>query len=309
MSVETAHADDPRTCSICVCTYRRPQQLAKLLDSLGALRIPEHLEAEVVVVDNDAAASARETVARACNTNTLLIQYEIEPEKNISLARNRAVDRAQGEFILILDDDQSVGPDWLVTMVETAETYQADAVVGRVVPEFPAGTPAWLAGSRYYGPLVGATGSAPMTAHTGNSLIRAAALAAVPGPFEPRLGLSGGEDSKLFAQMRAHGAAIVSSWEGWATESVGPERATVGWLVRRARRTGGGWIMLRFESARRPSAMRAWVVVRSSAATIVSLVLAGLTYPARSTWLKWRLHAASNRGQVMAALGRHEAGY
>ena len=51
--------------SICVATYRRRYGLARLLDSLARMKLPEGVRAEVIVVDNDPASDPREAVEQA----------------------------------------------------------------------------------------------------------------------------------------------------------------------------------------------------------------------------------------------------
>ena len=49
----------PPLVSVCVCTYKRPMLLAKLLDSLASQAIEDNFTYEVVVVDNDKTGAAR----------------------------------------------------------------------------------------------------------------------------------------------------------------------------------------------------------------------------------------------------------
>ena len=51
--------------SVCVCTYKRPVLLAKLLDSLASQAIEDNFTYEVVVVDNDKTGAARVVVEAA----------------------------------------------------------------------------------------------------------------------------------------------------------------------------------------------------------------------------------------------------
>ena len=43
--------------SLCVITYRRPEGLARLLESAARLKIPEGVRVEIVLVDNDPASA------------------------------------------------------------------------------------------------------------------------------------------------------------------------------------------------------------------------------------------------------------
>ncbi|MCZ6703705.1 MAG: glycosyltransferase [Ignavibacteria bacterium] len=48
--------------SICIATYKRPELLEKLLDSLSNQKLPESVILEFIIVDNDKSGSAKEVV-------------------------------------------------------------------------------------------------------------------------------------------------------------------------------------------------------------------------------------------------------
>jgi len=79
--------------SVCICTFKRPALLAKLLKGAFEQQTDGKFTFSVVVVDNDRLGSARETVERFGSER---IRYVIEPEQSIALARNRAMANASG---------------------------------------------------------------------------------------------------------------------------------------------------------------------------------------------------------------------
>ena len=85
----------PTLVSACVATYRRPELLDHLLGALHHQQLPPGVGLEVVVVDNDAAGSAR-PLAERWQAAGLELRYEVQPEPNISLTRNRTVAGARG---------------------------------------------------------------------------------------------------------------------------------------------------------------------------------------------------------------------
>ncbi|TFG60983.1 MAG: glycosyltransferase family 2 protein [Deltaproteobacteria bacterium] len=97
--------------SACVCTYRRPDLLGKLLDSLEAQVLPEEVDLEVVVVDNDPGRSGAPIVRRFTDTGRTRFSYFVQPVKNISLTRNVSVRNASGEYLLFIDDDEVAPPN------------------------------------------------------------------------------------------------------------------------------------------------------------------------------------------------------
>jgi succinoglycan biosynthesis protein ExoM len=96
------------TVSVCIATYRRAERLAAVLDDLTRLtRLPD----EVVVVDNDAAASARPVVEHRLREGAPFpIRYAVQPVKNISLTRNKTVELAGGDWLAFIDDDERAPP-------------------------------------------------------------------------------------------------------------------------------------------------------------------------------------------------------
>src|SRR5438132_1043871 len=110
--------------SVCVCTFRRPALLGRLLDGLAAQEdVPGAFE--VVVVDNDRAATAGEAIAAARRRlPSLRLRSAVEPEQNIALARNRAVAAARGRFIAFIDDDEDPDRRWLAALLDAVERFR-----------------------------------------------------------------------------------------------------------------------------------------------------------------------------------------
>ena len=134
--------------SICIATYRRPERLRSLLDDL---LLQECRPSEIVVVDNDAAGSARPVVdAVVAARPPIPIHYAVQPARNIALTRNRTVELSGGEWIAFIDDDERAPAAWLRQLVEAAERHSADGVLGPVVPEVPQSAPDWIRRGRFY---------------------------------------------------------------------------------------------------------------------------------------------------------------
>lgn len=112
--------------TVIVCTRGRPHMLQGCLASLAVQDAPP---AQVVVVDNDPAASARAVCARRAE-----VTYVHEPRPGLSIARNAGLAAARGEFIAFTDDDVELSPTWTAEIVRAFETSEADAVTGLVLP-------------------------------------------------------------------------------------------------------------------------------------------------------------------------------
>src|SRR6266496_3094435 len=100
----------PVTLTVAVLTYHRPEKLRVslplILDQVRQVNSDAdgRLSADVLVIDNDPAASA-ELVAKSIGSEQL--RYVVEPEPGISAGRNRALDEtADRDLLVFIDDDE-----------------------------------------------------------------------------------------------------------------------------------------------------------------------------------------------------------
>jgi len=66
----------------------------------------DHFTYSIVVVDNDHLRSAETCVLKFSAASPVPIRYYVEPRQNIALARNKAIENANGDFAAFLDDDE-----------------------------------------------------------------------------------------------------------------------------------------------------------------------------------------------------------
>ncbi len=263
--------------SVCVCTYRRPELLDRLLAVLERQQTDGAFDVEVIVVDNDPDASARAVVERRAPGSPVPLVYGHEPQRSISLARNRAVAMATGSLLALIDDDEFPQPDWLVHLVEALNTSGADGVMAPVVPVLPAGAPQWLRRGRFLhrrrhatGTLVGAADT-----RTGNALLRRTLFPEGALSFDPAFGRTGGEDSDFFSRQLAAGKTFAWCDEAAVMEDVPEDRWTARFHVGRLWRSGtlsGEWI----RQGRRPVHLvgRSLIVLSACAAVAPLSLLA-----------------------------------
>jgi succinoglycan biosynthesis protein ExoM len=221
--------------SICVCTYRRPEQLEQLLKALDQQTTKGLFRFSIVVVDNDESQSARSTVESWVKRTSVSVSYRVEAQQNIAVARNASVAMATGELVAFIDDDEEPSGDWLCTLYQALLEYRADGVLGPVLPKFEEGAPAWAVKGRVFHRPGFKTGTAIhwSITGTGNVLVRREVLQELDGPFNPQLG-AGGEDTDLFRRAMARGRIFVWSAEAVCHERVPPERTRVLFQLRRA---------------------------------------------------------------------------
>jgi succinoglycan biosynthesis protein ExoM len=225
--------------SVCVCTFRRQQLLAGLLDALALQTAPD-FSFDIVVVDNDDQRSAEPIVAAFRQRTGIAVIYDCESERNISRARNRAIRNATGNLIAFIDDDETPDSHWLLHLHRTFVGADVDGVLGPVLPEFPASAPAWLKKAKVFSRRRLATGAriGEGDGRTGNVLLKRKLFSEEGCWFDPAFGRTGGEDSDFFNRQFARGGFFVWCDEAAVTETVPPERWKVSFHVKRLLRAG-----------------------------------------------------------------------
>lgn len=231
---------NPPLVSVCICTYKRPELLLQLLESLARQTLPLS-SFEVIVVDNDQFASASQAIMQiAQRYPALVIRYEIEPTQGISYARNKTVALATGGLLAFIDDDEWAVSHWLSDLVESMTKFEVDAVLGPVIPLYPARTPEWVIRSRFFERYRFATGTfiGSETCRTGNVMVKASWVKSrQPLPFDERLAQSGGEDSDLFKWLEEQGGKFIWCDTAEVWEEVPLTRQTLGFMLERGLRT------------------------------------------------------------------------
>jgi succinoglycan biosynthesis protein ExoM len=211
-----------------VCTRNRPNYLRQCLASILNLDIPESCAVTIVVVDNADEPLARGIVATFnCEHVLPPIRYLHEARQGISYARNAVLSAAEqygAEWIVMIDDDQIVPPDWLTNMVIAQQASGADVVKSVVDYIYPAPLPRWAFPKRKR--HVWKT-NLESTATCG--VMFRAILSSDGGwrlRFDEKLALTGGEDTDFFARARTCGARIVMTPDAVASEFMPASKLT-----------------------------------------------------------------------------------
>ena len=221
--------------SVCVCTYKRPHLLKRLLEKLCRQETSGLFTYSIVVADNDSLKSAGKVIADFSESSEIEIRYCVEPRQNIALARNRAIENARGDYVAFIDDDEFPADGWLRNLFMTCKTYNVAGVLGPVMPYFEHEPAQWLLDGKFFERPTYKTGYriSMSEARTGNVLFLRSILAGVKEPFRLEFG-TGGEDIDFFARMMEKGDAFIWCNEAIVYELVTPERCTRQYFVRKA---------------------------------------------------------------------------
>jgi len=225
----------PPRIAICVPSYRRPRGLFALLGSLDGLAFDGPMpDLFVVVVDNDAAGSARAVCDNARSWLRHPLRYVQEKRRGIPAARNAAVAAAlDSDWIAFVDDDETPEPRWLEELLRVQQAYVADVVTGPVLPRFAETPPRWIVEGGLFAPELLDEGHVLRTAYTNNLLVRTRELASLATLFDERL-QPNGEDTELFGRLALGGARVIWAPGAVVHELVPPERARLRWVLARA---------------------------------------------------------------------------
>ena len=260
--------------TIAMLTYRRNDYLAQVIPELLAQAddvSDAQTTASVLIVDNDPQSGARAVVeaaraalageqseaaepsgradsAAAAATSRLV--YVHEPEPGIVAGRNRALSQAHGsEALIFIDDDEIPSPGWLKALVSTWRAQGCAAVTGPTPPTFEVDPSPWVTASGAFDSWEADDGAQVRSADTGNLLLDLAVVERLGLRFDPRYGLTGGEDSLFTRQLTRAGGVIRFAAGAVVTKRVPAARARRTWVLERALRSGSSWARVRIDTA------------------------------------------------------------
>jgi glycosyltransferase involved in cell wall biosynthesis len=131
--------------AVVLCTYNRCQSLLKALESLAASELPESVEWEVLVVDNNSSDRTREVVEGFCRHHSNHFRYQFEPQQGKSFALNTGIREARGDIIAFVDDDVTADKAWLQNLSAPLASGEWVGTGGKILPDRHVSLPSWLA--------------------------------------------------------------------------------------------------------------------------------------------------------------------
>jgi O-antigen biosynthesis protein len=225
--------------SVVVCAYTE-QRWEQTLAAVNSIRGQNPPPAQVLlVVDHNAALAAR---ARHEFPGVTVIESDDSP--GLSGARNTGLRAATQPVTVFLDDDAQARPGWLVSLVGPYRRSDVVATGGSVYPRWPDRRPSWLppafdwvVGCSYVGLP---DGEAVVRNPIGANMSLRTGLALQVGGFDAILGRVGRrprgcEETELAIRLTASrpGSVVMYVPAAGVDHHVGPERARVGYFVRR----------------------------------------------------------------------------
>lgn len=282
--------------TVCICTFRRPALLRRLLQSLYQQETRGHFTFSAVVSDNDRQQSGRSVVEELNLSAPIKIIYCSEPRQNIALARNRALEHADGTYIAFIDDDEFPAADWLLEMLAACTQFRASGILGPVRPHFDTPPPQWIVKGGFCERPEPPTGTIMDwdKSRTGNLLFKREILPFGEAPFKEEFG-TGGEDKDFFMRMTQSGCIFVWSKEGVVYESVPPERWTRSYMLQRA--------MLRGKNILKHPGGKIQLLLTSVVAAPLYFAVLPVTLLFGQHWfMKYAIKFCDHFGRILSAL-------
>lgn len=258
--------------SICIATYKRPQLLRRLfIESLCTQICEGKFTYSIHICDNDADGTAKSIYDEF--KDFMDITYDVEPTQNISLARNRSLERATGDYVVFRDDDDIWSEtNWLKSLLECALEFNADVVVGPNEITLSPSAAKFLKSCDAFKAAVLPRGLADhMPVGTGNSLVRRSLIS--NQPFDIKLGLTGKEDLDFFIRLRENGARFAWCPEARIKGELHADRSTVSYTIRRRFQRGGMYAKINEQYYPRLNWCRTLIMLAKSIALSFLLVI------------------------------------
>jgi succinoglycan biosynthesis protein ExoM len=292
-----ASSTETKLAHICVgiCTYKRSALLERLLTEISRQQTGGLFTLSVVIADNDEGRSAESVVEAARAELGLEIKYYIEPRQNIALARNKVVEKAQGDYLAFIDDDEFPGTEWLLTLFNTCNDYKVDGVLGPVKPFFEDNAPKWVVDGRFYDRPSYPTGYVidGSKGRTGNVLLRKSIFIEGESPFRPEFRT--GEDQDFFRRMIDKGHTFIWCHEAMAWEVVPPVRWSRKFILRRSLLRGA-------VSLRHPTCGAACIIKSFLAAPFYFLILPLQFLRGQGPFMEYADRLFHHLGRILALL-------
>ena len=220
-------------------TYKRNELLDGLLKSLRDVQIPDGVDVEFLIIDNETSGGARPVVEKWQSQFEVPLHYEIEEAPGVTHVRNRALAAAaEFDFLAFIDDGEFASPEWLVALVERYDARPSAAVFGPVQSVYSAIAPEWIRDWGVHGTPMETDEDQTKPGATCNCLIEMKTVSELSLTFEPRMSLLGGEDTLFFTRMLDAGRRLTRAKDALVYEHVPDSRANSRWLMRRWYRTG-----------------------------------------------------------------------
>jgi glycosyltransferase involved in cell wall biosynthesis len=133
-----------RPTSVIICTHNRASLLPRIIGQLRQQNYPRNAF-EIIVVDNRSTDKTAQIVELLAGEAGIPLRYVSESHFGISCARNRGALEARYPYLAYIDDDCTIGSNWLNTLMSGFDIHErVVAVSGLVLLAWDEPKPNWL---------------------------------------------------------------------------------------------------------------------------------------------------------------------
>jgi glucosyl-dolichyl phosphate glucuronosyltransferase len=129
--------------TVALCTHNNVDRLKWTLGDFTKMHCPE-ASWELLIIDNGCRDNTPDFLSHYAWPAGWQTRVIREDKLGLSNARNRAIDESQGEYVIFIDDDETVDPDWLCAFERLIAAKRPDAFGGRICVKFEDRRPPWL---------------------------------------------------------------------------------------------------------------------------------------------------------------------
>lgn len=131
--------------SVIICTWNRAESLRITLKSLNEQLIPDGMNIDVIVVDNNSTDDTKAVVDGALSTwHFGILRYLFEPQQGKQFALNSGIACSSHDILAFTDDDIIFDANWTREIVRIFSEQSVDLVGGKTLIKWPvAGPPQW----------------------------------------------------------------------------------------------------------------------------------------------------------------------
>lgn len=122
--------------SVIIASYNRFESLLRFLHEVSQQVVPESLDWEVLIVDNNSTDGTRNLISPLVEGNPHRFKYLLERRQGKSIALNTGLRAASGDVVAFTDDDCIPDPHWLANIAREFSSDPSLAALGGRVELF-----------------------------------------------------------------------------------------------------------------------------------------------------------------------------
>ncbi len=113
--------------SVIIPVYNSEKYIAKCLDSVIKQTYQAH---EIIVINDGSKDKSQEIIDKYVEKHPNLIKAIKQENKGVSKTRNEAIKKAEGDYVMFIDNDDFIDKDYIETFAKEAKSGDYDVVLG-----------------------------------------------------------------------------------------------------------------------------------------------------------------------------------